>query len=81
MDFTSTWKQTRCLIFGKKKIEMRKRTRKKYQLLDMIDAKVLDVGTFQELSENNGIDINRIKWSYYEGFLLNKRYLVVKEEK
>ena len=50
---------------------------KKYRLLDMIDAKTVDVGTFKELSENNRIDIDRIKWSYYESFILDKRYLVV----
>jgi hypothetical protein len=37
--------------------------RKKYRLIDMINAIVVDVGTFKDLSENNGLDINRIKWS------------------
>lgn len=46
----------------------------------MIDAKIVDVGTFKELSENNGIDIDRIKWSYYHDTMVNGRYLV-KEEK
>lgn len=57
-----------------------KRKRKKYQLLDLIDSVVVDVGTFKELSRNNGIDISRIQWSYYQGFIFNKRYLVTKEE-
>lgn len=56
------------------------RKRKKYQLLDMIDSVVVDVGTFKELSRNNGIDISKIQWSYYQGFILNKKYLVIKEE-
>lgn len=56
------------------------RKRKKYQLLDMLESVVVDVGTFKELAKNNGIDINRIKWSFYEGFIFDKRYLVVKEE-
>ena len=53
----------------------------KYELLDTIESVVVDVGTLKELSKNNGIDINIIKWSYYEEFIFNKRYLVVKEEK
>ena len=58
-----------------------KRKFNKYKLLDMNESVVVDVGTHKELSKNNGIDINRIKWSYYEGHIFNKRYLVVKEEK
>ena len=58
-----------------------KRKFKKYQLLDMLESVVVDVGTFKALSKNNGIDISRIKWSYYEGCIFNNRYLVVKEEK
>lgn len=55
--------------------------RKKYRLIDMIDAKVIDVGTFKELSNNNGIDINRIKWSYYQDVMVDRRYLVKEEAK
>ena len=50
---------------------------KKYMLIDMIDAKTVDVGTFKELSENNRIDIDRIKWSYYQDVMVDGRYLVV----
>lgn len=46
-------------------------------LIDMIDAKTVDVGTFKELSENNRIDIDRIKWSYYQDVMVDGRYLVV----
>jgi len=45
----------------------------------MINAIVVDVGTFKDLSENNGLDINRIKWSYYQDVMIDRRYLVKDE--
>lgn len=47
----------------------------KYKLIDMIEAKVLGVGTFKELSEDFDIDIDSIKWSYYQKEIVMKRYL------
>ena len=46
----------------------------------MIEARVVDVGTFKDLSNNNGLDINRVKWSYYQGVMVDRRYLVKDEE-
>lgn len=54
--------------------------RRKYKLIDMIDAKILGTGTFEELSIEFDIDIDAIKWSYYQKEIVRKRYLVIKKE-
>ena len=52
----------------------------KYKLIDMIEAKVLGTGTYKELSEDFDINIDSIKWSYYQKVIVMKRYLVIKKE-
>lgn len=51
--------------------------RKQYKLIDMINAKILGTGTFKELSVDFDIDVDAIKWSYYQKAIVAKRYLVV----
>lgn len=54
--------------------------RRKYKLIDMIEAKILGIGTFKELSIEFDINIDAIKRSYYQKEIVRKRYLVVKKE-